>query len=83
MRDDESPKETVSPGTLADAYNAVRARRITDPATIRTVARAFADIATNPHLSDELPYDATAAARILGAYAARLDERRMRRARSA
>lgn len=83
MRDDESPKEAVSPGTLADAYNAVRARRITDPATIRTVARAFADIATDPHLSEELPYDATAAARILGDYAARLDERRMRRARSA
>lgn len=59
------PAEALVPDVLSDAYEAVRAGQINDPATIRQIARAFLRIADDPTLSTEFPYDATAAARIL------------------
>ncbi len=65
-------KVTVSPDTLADTYQAIRERRITDPATIRVVAQAFADISQDPDMKDQTPYNAASAAHILDEYATRL-----------
>jgi hypothetical protein len=50
---------------LIDAYNAVRAGRITDPETIRELARRFFEIENDPEANRNFPYDAGAAARIL------------------
>ncbi len=50
---------------LVDSYNAVRARRITDPETIRKLARRFYEIENDPEANQNFPYDAGEAARIL------------------
>jgi hypothetical protein len=60
-----SPSATPAPQALADAYDAVRDRRITDPATIARIARAFETLAGDPALAPHLPFDAHAAARHL------------------
>lgn len=53
------------PAALAEAYDAVRERRITDPSTIARVARAFEAAADDPILRPHLLFDAAAAARHL------------------
>ncbi len=63
------------PEALADAYAAVRERRITDPTTIARIARAFDTIARDPVLSPHLPFDAHEAARNLRALAHQLTGR--------
>jgi len=50
---------------LIDSYNSVRTGRITDPETIRELARRFFEIENDPEANRNFPYDAGAAARIL------------------
>ncbi len=50
---------------LIDSYNAVRAGRITHPETIRELAWRFFEIENDPETSQNFPYDAGEAARIL------------------
>lgn len=57
--------DDLSPEALSALYEAVRVGRITDPATIRSIAHAFLTVAADPALNDTFPYDAVAAARIL------------------
>lgn len=56
---------TPSPEALADAYTAVRERRITDPTTITRIALAFETLALDPVLGPNLPYNAKEAAQNL------------------
>lgn len=65
--------EDLSPEALSELYEAVRVGRITDPATIRSIAHAFLTVAADQALSDAFPYDAVAAARILLDLAAGID----------
>jgi hypothetical protein len=78
-KDEQPLPPALSPATLADAYQAVRERRITDPTTIRQVARAFARVSEDLDTSDQFPYNAAAAARILAEYAEQLEQREARR----
>ncbi len=50
---------------LIDTYNAVRAGHITHPETIRELAWRFFEIENDPETSQNFPYDAGEAARIL------------------
>lgn len=59
------PREALVPEALSDAYDAVRAGHILDPATIRDVANAFLRVASDAELNAAFPYDALGAARIL------------------
>jgi hypothetical protein len=63
----------LSPDVLAMAYEAVRDGRISDPATIREIARAFASLSEDS-VDDSFPYDAEAASRILWDYASQLEQ---------
>ncbi len=63
---------TPSPEALAEAYAAVRERRISDPATITRIAGAFERVAADPVLVAHLPFDAGEAADNLRALAAKL-----------
>jgi hypothetical protein len=63
---------TPAPEALAEAYAAVRERRISDPATITRIAVAFERVASNPVLAPHLPFDAAEAARNLRALASKL-----------
>jgi hypothetical protein len=65
--------EDLAPEALSDAYDEVRSGHITDPATIRRIARAFQAVAADPSLNERFPYDAAAAARILFDLAASMD----------
>ena len=58
-------RDMLDPDALADAYDAVRDGHITDPETIREIARAFMAVAAEPDLADAFPYNAAAAAQIL------------------
>ncbi len=58
-------RPTPVPAALAEAYAAVRERRITDPQTIARIAQAFETAALDPVLGPHLPFDATFAARHL------------------
>lgn len=66
-------KEEPPPEALADAYEAVRDGHITDPQTVREIARAFLRVAADPELDEDFPYDAAAAAQILMDRAASLE----------
>ena len=63
---------TPAPEALAEAYAAVRERRISDPATIARIAVAFERVAADPVLAPHLPFDAAEAAQNLRALAAKL-----------
>jgi hypothetical protein len=65
-------RTTPAPQALADAYDAVRDRRITDPATIARIATAFETLAGDPMLSPHLPFDAHSAAHHLRELSERL-----------
>lgn len=58
-------RDMLDPDALADAYDAVRDGHITDPETIREIARAFMAVAADPELAESFPYNAAAAAQIL------------------
>jgi hypothetical protein len=60
-----APADVLAPEVLAHAYELVRTGQITDPATIRQIARAFVRVAGDPDRSGTLPFDAVAAAQIL------------------
>jgi hypothetical protein len=68
--------DALEPDALKDAYEAIREGRITDPATIRTVASGFLAVAGDPAHNTDFPYDAVAAARILLDLAAKLEQDR-------
>ncbi|HEU5440169.1 MAG TPA: hypothetical protein VFU88_12845 [Ktedonobacterales bacterium] len=70
---DAQAKDELPPEALADAYEAVRDEHITDPATVREIARAFLRVAADPELDEDFPYDAAAAAQILMDRAASLE----------
>jgi hypothetical protein len=53
--------EDLPPEVLVAAYEAILEGQIRDPSTIRDIARAFARIAADAHLSAAFPYDAEAA----------------------
>jgi hypothetical protein len=53
---------TPVPAALAEAYDAVRERRVTDPSTIRRIAQAFETAARDPVMGPLLPFDAQTAA---------------------
>ncbi len=57
--------DALNPEVLKEAYQAVAERRITDSATIRAIADAFATLARDPERAAELDFDPEAAARIL------------------
>ena len=61
---------------LADAYDAVRERRIQDPATIRQIAKAFLHVASDHDLNASFPFDAMSAARILMEQAKHIEDER-------
>jgi SPFH domain / Band 7 family len=50
---------------LTEAYDAVRSSRITDPETIRSIARRFEAVASNPEETQKFGYDAARAAQNL------------------
>ena len=50
---------------LIDSYNAVRSGRITDPETIRELARRFSEIEHDPEANKNVLFDAGKAASIL------------------
>ncbi len=56
---------SLAPEVLADAYEAVRAGNINDPATIREIANAFLRVMAEPQTRTTFPYDAVKAAEIL------------------
>jgi len=55
----------ISPQALAETYDAVLRRRITDLATIRRIVAQFEAVANDPVLSEQVPFDAAAGARNL------------------
>lgn len=55
----------ISPQALAETYDAVLRRRITDLATIRRIVAQFEAVANDPKLSEQVPFDAAAGARNL------------------
>jgi SPFH domain / Band 7 family len=67
------PHAIPAPQALAQAYNAVRDRRITEPQTIRRIARAFEAIADDAIQGPLLPFDAHEAALYLRALADKQD----------
>jgi hypothetical protein len=52
----------LSPQALAETYDAVLRRRITDIATIRRIVMQFETVANDPALSEAVPFDAAAGA---------------------
>ena len=52
----------LSPQALAETYDAVLRRRITDIATIRRIVMQFQTVADDPVLSEQVPFDAAAGA---------------------
>ena len=52
----------LSPQALAETYDAVLRRRITDIATIRRIVMQFQTVADDPILSEQVPFDAAAGA---------------------
>ncbi len=52
----------LSPQALAETYDAVLRRRITDIATIRRIVMQFETVANDPVLSEAVPFDAAAGA---------------------
>ena len=56
---------TPAPEALAEAYAAVRERRITDAGTILRLAESFDTLAADPVLAPHVPFDAREAARNL------------------
>ena len=58
------PRETNN-DVLIEAYEAVRTGRITDPNTIREIAKRFMSIARNPEVNNNFPFDADRAGRTL------------------
>jgi hypothetical protein len=65
-------KPYLSPDALAEAYNAVRERRITDPQIIHRIAYIFETAAHDKVLGSHLPFDAIEAAQNLRQLANRL-----------
>lgn len=61
------------PNALSDLYDAVRAGTVTDPDTIRSIAREFSEIAASPDLSAACDFSPEMAADLLTAYAAKLE----------
>lgn len=61
------------PAALTDLYESIREGHIKDPETIRGIARSFAEVAASPDLSALCEFNATAAADLLTAYAAKLE----------
>lgn len=70
---EDQAREELAPEALADAYEAVREGHVTDPETVREIARAFLRVAADPELEESFPYDAAAAAQILMDRAASLE----------
>jgi hypothetical protein len=68
--------DVLDPDALTAAYQAIAERRITDPATIRAIADAFATLARDPLRASEVGFDAESAARILMGHAAKLERQR-------
>ncbi|HEU5376911.1 MAG TPA: thioredoxin domain-containing protein [Ktedonobacteraceae bacterium] len=66
----------LSPQALAESYDAVLRRRITDPATIRRILVQFETVAADPVLSEQVPFDAEFGARELRNYLLRLELQR-------
>ena len=62
-----------SPEVLAEAYNAVRDGKITDPNTIRELADRFEAVAKDPVAYSTVPYDAERAAQSLRQRAAYIE----------
>jgi hypothetical protein len=59
---------------LTEAYNAVREKRVTDPATIRGIAGAFEWLAENRQPDQQLPFDPREVAWNLRRYASMLQQ---------
>jgi hypothetical protein len=57
-----TPPPVLSPQALAETYDAVLRRRITDIATIRRIVMQFETVANDPLLSEQVPFDAAAGA---------------------
>lgn len=68
-----SPK-AIKVDMLKDVYEAVRQGRITDPGTIRDLARRFEVVAANPELSQKVEFDAARAANTLYQRAKTIEE---------
>ena len=60
-----TPPAVLSPQALAETYDAVLRRRITDIATIRRIVMQFETVANDPLLSEQVPFDAAAGAQNL------------------
>jgi len=59
------PMTLLSAQALAEAYDAVVCQRITDLATIRRIIAQFEAVASDPTLSQQVPFDAAAGAQNL------------------
>lgn len=57
-----TPTKISKVETLTQAYEAVRSGRITDPATIRSIAARFETLASDPEESNNIAFDAARAA---------------------
>jgi hypothetical protein len=68
-----SPKD-IKVDMLKDIYEAVRQGRITDPNTIRDLARRFEVVARDPELSQKVEFDAARAAGTLYQRAKTIEE---------
>ncbi|HEX9057221.1 MAG TPA: SPFH domain-containing protein [Ktedonobacterales bacterium] len=68
----ESASPPLSPHVLANMYEAVREGRISDPATVRSIANTFARLAAMPEADDNLEFDPEQAARNLAQRAEQL-----------
>ena len=65
MAAEPPPQALLSPQALAETYDAVLRRRITDIATIRRIVMQFETVANDPVLSEQVPFDAAAGAQNL------------------
>lgn len=80
----EPPSAAIlSPQALAETYDAVLRRRITDIATIRRIVMQFETVANDPVLSEQVPFDAAAGAQNLLNHLYQLELQRAAQASSA
>jgi hypothetical protein len=68
-----SADEELSVEALLDLYNTVRVNDINDPATIRSIAEAFRELARDQGPNPSSPFDAAEVAKLLFEYAASLE----------